>query len=234
MRLRLEHRENNEGRLARLASCLCCALLVATCALGMSKAALADQGGTLTLTMAYSSGGKTTNISGVTATAYCVADLDDPVNHYTLRDDFVSLDVNFDEGVADAATMEALAQQAVKLLPPNAKGVSATSGSDGKAAFGTLPNGLYLVIQTGAKGDAENYSDFTPFLISVPQITTEGVVWDVEALPKLAPKPPTPSPQTGDEANPQLWITCSIVGGALIALGAYGLHRLGREDVAEA
>ena len=241
------HQEQGSGRIVRptgLIMCLLGCLAVAALALFAPSVASAADDGTLTLVMSYESGGKTTYISGTTATAYLVADLDDNINSYTLRDEFAVLDVDFNEGL-DARTENKVATKAATIVASGKiEGVSATSGTDGKASFGTLAKGVYLVLQTGAKGDAAQYSDLTPFLISVPEITEEGVVFDVVALPKVTPNPPkpptpptpvkpdTPSkttpkmPQTSDLANPALWTLCFVTGALLVAAGREGLRRI--------
>ena len=236
------------SRLVRLVGCL----VVALAALLAPVVALAAEDGSLTLVVEYESGGTTTRISGATAAAYRVADLDDGINTYTLRDEFASLGVDFNLGM-DAETMEATAEAAARIVQAGGiEGVSATSGADGVAAFGTLPKGVYLVVQTDATDVAAEYEDLTPFLISVPEVTAEGIVYDVVAYPKVTPggtvpskdeeppddhtgrvtPPPTPKtpktnmPQTGDLANPALWVSCCVAGALLIMLGRAGLRRV--------
>ncbi len=210
---------------------LCLLLSFAFCTV-----ALAAQDATLTLQMSYSTGtagSKSTPISGVTATAYRVAELDDAVNTYTLVDDFASLGIDFNNGL-DAAGMEAAAKQAAGIVSASGmKGVSATSNAKGEASFGTLPYGVYLVVQTGSAGDAAKYENFTPFLISVPQITEDGVLYEVVANPKTAPKPPAPPeepPTTGDTTNLQPMWGYAAVGGAMVLVGIRGLGRIRRKD----
>ena len=211
--------------MARLARIACMCVLALAIAL-MPAAAWADGDATLTLKMKYESQGKTTLVSGVTATAYQVANLDDDINHYTLTQQFASLGVDFDQGM-DASTMAATAQKAATIVADNKiTGKMATSGSDGLISFGALPKGVYLVTQTASKGDAEKYNDFAPFLISVPQITTTGIVYDVVSLPKFTAKPEPPKEpakplsKTGDSNNPLLWMTYTLVGGALVLVGS--------------
>lgn len=208
-------------------------ILCAVLSLAWGGRAFAAQDATLTLQMAYASGESSTPIGGVTATAYRVADLDEAVNNYTLLDDFASLGIDFNQGL-DAAQMEAAALQAQSIVRASSiSGVSATSNASGTASFGSLPYGVYLVIQTGASGDAAKYEDFTPFLISVPQITEEGVVYEVVANPKTAPKPPAPPiepPVTGDATNLLPLAKYAVAGGAMAIVGIWGLGRTRRRD----
>lgn len=53
--------------------------------------------------------------------------------------------------------------------------------SDGRAVFSNLPLGLYFVKQTGV---ASGYEQCTSFLVTVPNESTEGYVYDVNASPK--------------------------------------------------
>ena len=211
-------------------------------------AALAEQDATLTLQMSYSTGaaGSTaTPIGGVTATAYCVAELDETSGSYALVDGFSSLDVDLNSEI-DASSMEAAAKQAAEMAATaSAKGVSATSDAQGVASFGSLPYGVYLVVQTGSEGDAEKYKELEPFLINVPQFAEDGVVYNVVANPKTTPlptpKPPTPKPPTpvkppvtGDTTNLQpLWMYAAV-GGAMTIAGIWGLGRARRKDAANA
>ena len=225
--------------LASLALCLIVSL-------AFCMVAFAAQDATLTLQMSYSSGtagSQSTPIGGVTATAYRGADLDDTAaGTYTLTSDFASLGVDFNEDI-DAAGMEAAAQKAAGMVAASTvQGVSATSNAQGVASFGQLPYGVYLVVQTGAAGDAEKYENLAPFLINVPQFTDDGVVYDVVANPKTsplptpAPKPPTPvkPPVTGDTTNLQPLWTYAALGGAMVAIGIWGLGRIRHKDEAKA
>lgn len=59
--------------------------------------------------------------------------------------------------------------------------VSAVVDEDGSAQLGNLPLGLYLVTQTKS---ADGYTDFEPFLISIPQRENDTWRYDVVAAPK--------------------------------------------------
>ena len=232
MQMSQTHRTSNCPRGRRPLTRILYALLALALVLAaIPHPATAAGEGSLTLQMQYVSGGKTTPVGGATATAYLVADLDDAVNHYTLRDEFASLDVNFDEGL-DAQTMDALAQRAADVVSAQkVQGVAtATADAQGKLAFGSLPNGIYLVLQTAAKGDAEKYTSLTPFLISVPQVTEEGVVYDVVAYPKFAPIPPKKMPQTNDPFDSKTAVACLVAGGVLVAAGVLGRKRFSKDE----
>lgn len=172
--------------------CFVGCLMAALAVLLSSTVALAVEDGSLTLVMRHESDDRTTYVGGTTATAYLVADLDEAVNSYTLRDEFAALDVTFNDGMDAKAMGEAAAKAANIVSAKRIEGISATSGTDGMVSFGRLPNGVYLVLQTGSKDEAEHYTELTPFLISVPEVIEDDVVFNVTAYPKIAPVPPTP------------------------------------------
>lgn len=169
---------------------------------------LQQETSTLTIETSYTDKDVKTMINGMELTIYKVADLTvkggDP--RYTLTENFSEVEVNFD-GMTAKESHEAAKKFAeivkTKALEGDAKAVSA----NGYASFGEVPNGMYLVMQTGATGDALKYSAIEPFLIMAPQPTvatdenTE-VVWNhnVESLPKVVlgtyQPPPPPEEET--------------------------------------
>lgn len=213
--------------LTRMMALLCCLAMGLTLALVPTTVARA-QDASLTLNIKYTSQGKTTPIGGATASLYKVADLNEGINWYTLTPDFASLGVDFNQGL-NAADFQTASTRAANLV--TAKKLTAvkssTSDAKGTIAYGTLPYGVYLVMETAATGDAASYNNFTSFLISVPQMTEEGIVYDVMAEPKITPKPVTPTPvkpttplaKTGDITDPQLVKTLLATGAMLLLLG---------------
>lgn len=171
-----------------VAAVLLCILAAFASLAELSPSAYAEpQDATLTLQTTYTKQGSTRAITGVTATAYLVASLDQDLHTYTLTAEFSNLDVDLN-GKIDAATLEKLAAQAATIAANNnLQGVSATSGRQGTLPFGVLPYGLYLVVQTGRAGTARSYENFTPFLIGVPQVTSTEVEYDVTCMPKFVP-----------------------------------------------
>ena len=187
-----------KARLMAVMSCVVALVCVLVGPLAAASAAPVDA--TLTMDMVYATGGQTLTIPGVTATVYQVASLNDGINHYTLLDAFASLDANFDAEL-DATQVDEYAQQAASIVEAaGMQGTSVTSGEDGQASFGTLPWGIYLVVQTDATGDAEGYKKFDPFLVAVPQVLEDEIIYDVVCYPKLLPtgKVP-PNPDEPDE-----------------------------------
>ena len=59
--------------------------------------------------------------------------------------------------------------------------IKITTNNEGTAFCGELPLGLYFVKQTGA---VEGFAPCTPFIVTVPNETDDGYVYDVNASPK--------------------------------------------------
>lgn len=235
-----------------MASLLCVLTMGLVLALGLSRVAWAEdvpdlpeeepapiiqpaatpQEASLMVRYGYTSNGVTKYIDGAQVTIYKVASLDDNINFYTTLDEFKSLGVNFQDGL-DANEAQKVADKAAALVEKNKiKGVkTVTTTAQGTASFGTLPYGIYLVVQTGAAGTAKDYYDFDPFFIGVPSLEEDRIVYNVVVEPKTTPRPVVKPPEekkplakTGDMTNPQLWITC-LVAGSVLLVGGLVLRR---------
>lgn len=111
--------------------------------------------------------------------------------------------------------------------------LTAVSGSDGKAAFENLPDGVYLIRKT----DAAEYGTMDPFLIAVPAFSEGGdMIRNIEAAPKAEPfmeeppsheeeppassaPPETPDPElpsTGVWNNPLPYAAAAAVSVAIL------------------
>ena len=189
---------------ATLAMALALALCTAVGAFS-PQSAYADEEASLTLKTVYDpSGSKQKNVDGMELSAYQVASIGDG-GAYTLDSAYasagqkagVSADFNVNMTAADSEKLAAAMADIAKGKTAKAK---ATSGSDGAAKFGKLDYGVYLIVQTGKKGTAEGYETLKPFLINVPQFTSDGTVFKVEANTKPEPTPETepdnPKPTT--------------------------------------
>ena len=108
----------------------------------------------------------------------------------------------------------------------------------GVVHFARLKNGIYLVVQTGAIGEAENYTTMLPFLVMVPRF--ENGVWNYnvntkpkpaikrEEKPKVPPKAPPSEkprkktygelPRTGDATDMFLGSGILLIGGGILIL----------------
>ena len=107
------------------------------------------------------------------------------------------------------------------------------TGEDGAAKFKGLEDGIYLAVQTGASGKAEQYTKVQPFLVIIPQIEHGLFNRSVTANPKPEPQtkeqpaisPQTPPgissekhPKTGDAANMFRWNGMLLISGGVMLL----------------
>ncbi len=159
-------------------------ILLAASVLGMTSfAAVPDttRTGSVTVTMLSESTG--TAVSGGTLTAYQVGSVYEDDGNYS----FVLTDAFAESGVslADLSSQDlsALASTLSTYVSDNSlEGTTVTIGSDGIAKFTDLTLGLYLMVQhTNASG----YYAVSPFLVTVPTLSEEEYVYDVDAAPKM-------------------------------------------------
>ena len=163
---------------------------------------LRDEESTLTIETSYTDETVTTPISGVELTIYKVADLSvkNGEAKYTLTPDFSEADVDFN-GMTASQSREAAAKFQEIAIAKGLEGAKAVS-ENGYANFGKVSHGMYLVRQTGATGQAVDYSTLESFLIMAPQpsVTNGGTTettwnYDVQSVPKVVlgtyqPPPP--------------------------------------------
>lgn len=172
---------------------------------------LTQEKSTLKIETKYTDEDKETPINGIELTIYRVADLTvkggDP--RYTLTENFKEVDVDFN-GMKAKESLEAAKKFAEIVKNKELEGDAKAVSENGVASFGEVLNGMYLVMQTGATGDAVNYSALESFLIMAPQpsqnSTNTGTVWnyDVESVPKVVlgtyqPPPPPPGDEVKEE-----------------------------------
>lgn len=67
------------------------------------------------------------------------------------------------------------------VLEHNVPSIKITTDENGMATCKDLPLGLYFVKQTG---DVEGFASCTPFMVTVPSMSVDGYVYDVDASPK--------------------------------------------------
>lgn len=150
---------------------------------------LREEEGTLTVETKYTDEDKVTQISGMELAIYKVADLtvDEGAPIYTLTEDFKDVDVDF-SGMTAEQSIVAANLFYEKVNEKKLEGVKSES-VDGYAEFGNVSHGMYLVIQTGAKGQAENYNGINPYLVmapqAVPEIGPNDWEYDVVSIPKM-------------------------------------------------
>ncbi len=105
-----------------------------------------------------------------------------------------------------------------------------TTGRDGTVRFTGLRSGMYLVVQTGATGEAADYTTMQPFLVMAPRF--ENGVWNkvVNAKPKpevqKKQKPKiTKKVKTGDNSELFWWS-----GSLMLSVGLMTLLVLRRKN----
>ena len=168
---------------------------------------------TLTIETSYRDADKPAiPINGIELTIYRVADLTvnggDP--RFVLTEAFKDAEVDFN-GMTAKESHKA-AQKFAEMVRTNAiEGDFKAVSENGLVSFGEVPNGMYLVMQTGATGDALNYSALESFLIMAPQPTQTSeenteTIWnhEVQSEPKVVldtyqPPPPPPGDEVKEE-----------------------------------
>ena len=200
MYTRLEHIQRRHTaspkQFSMLAIALCCAVATVIALVSVATPARAEEStkGTLTLELAHTAQGQTTYFSGVTATAYQVASVDEESNRYVLTTPFAKLDGDFNQPM-NASEAEQLAKDAKRLVSDGAQGVtSTTSGDDGALSFAALDDGVYLITMEHPAADGEVWYAFDPFLVYVPMPGDGGTSYTVTCLPKMMTT-------EGDESN---------------------------------
>lgn len=162
---------------------------------------LQDDDGTLSVKVVYTDEDVQTNIDGVELTIFKVADLSvkNGDARYTLTEDFSNVDVDFN-GMTTEESIKAAQLFSAEAKAKGLEGRKAVS-ADGYADFGFVSHGAYVVIQTGATGQAEKYEALKPYLVLAPQplvdIGVNDWEYDVLSIPKMVQgiyKPETPPP----------------------------------------
>ena len=212
---------------------------------------LIEDNGTLRVKVQYTDEDKVTDITGTELAIYKVADLTvkngDP--RYHLTEDFSSVDVDFN-GMTAADAIKAAELFNSVVTEKGLEGKKAVS-QNGIADFGEVSHGMYLVVQTGATGDATGYIRINPYLVMAPQPLTDigENMWEyeVESIPKMVMgvyEPPkeekkeevrgkyedekVKSAKTGDETNLYVWV--ALIPLALSAMIIVGMNRKRNRD----
>ena len=150
---------------------------------------IVQQDKSLTVYYYIEKNGNETPIEGAKIEIYRVADLncENGSAGYSLLPEYESLkktrdgeDVTF-EGLSGTES-EKFSAELSKLVKNSY--ASAVTDSEGTAIFTSLPQGMYLVCETEATGEAKKYELFSPYIISVPLAVTEkeGNYWKYDVL----------------------------------------------------
>lgn len=154
-------------------------------------------------------------VAGGSVTLYRVGDICEENGNYSfaLTEDFASSAISLEEPQSPR-TASALADFAHR---ESLSGINQKIDGNGYVRFADLQSGLYLIVQQKA---AKGYQKMTPFLVSIPMVTEDTCVYDVDASPKISPapeKPETESPATGDSLW-HLWVFGASVISLLLLL----------------
>ena len=180
--------------LSLVAIMLVTGLQMAFAAGGVRMPDLSSDTSNLTIKTQYTDEKETTPISGMELTIHKVADVSvkDGVADYTATEKFASLGINFNEMTTESSISAADDLHAVAAAN-GLKGQSAVSDGSGTADFGAVSNGIYLVTQTSASGDAEDYTGLNPYLVMAPMPLTDigenDWEYNVVSIPKMAVSP---------------------------------------------
>ena len=209
-------------------TCLCLGLMVATASFCRmpayaSEAVTVDgqqEKGTASITLSYvNEDDSVERIDGVELGIYQVADLLISGNsaQYSPRPAFSGTGIDFN-GLkeSDSSKVASALAQAIQNQSPAQKQVSDAAGV---ATFGNLDPGVYLVIQMGASGKAQNYETMVPFLLMVPekndadgqnswnyQVTAEPKT-ELVKKPQTVPPDAPDTPPSSDVPNPKKPVT---------------------------
>lgn len=160
----------------------------------------ATREGTISITMTYDGAA----VSGGALTLYQVGQVweEDGDQRFVLTADFAESGILLDD-ISSPGLAELLAEYASR---QRLDGEETEIGGDGRAAFGGLALGLYLVVQTQA---ADGYEAIAPFLVSVPIYEDGTYLYEVDATPKMGilteaadPEPTIPEPTAPEPTTP--------------------------------
>ena len=229
-----------------IAVCVIAAVLalggVMAIAADLSSIGLDGEDCALTIYFAYPSAdgkGDPTAIPGAELTVYKVAELTATGYAVTQELAYTGVEITNDMQAAQWETAAKTFAEAAQSGKLPAYAAAQTTGADGLAEYDVPADdyGIFLVVQTGATGEAAEYNTMKPFLVQVPEpVSAENgeFEWNtqVRVLPKPeekkpAPEEPTPaqpvkpgesapSPKTGDNSKLTLW--CALAAAALCVI----------------
>ncbi|MCH4071975.1 pilin N-terminal domain-containing protein [Pseudoramibacter sp.] len=163
-------------------------------------------------------------ISGAEFTLYRAADLSVSGNTavFTPLAPFKAHQVDYDH--LSASGSEDAAAAFAKLTAKASPAAKAVTDQNGTARFSALPYGMYLVVQTGASGQAAAYEKVEPFLAMAPEAMDQGdghSQWDYYAVvyPKTTVKAKTTpgKPKASRVKTGDTTALFELIGAALIA-----------------
>lgn len=144
--------------------------------------------GSITVSLLDSETGKA--VDGAELTLYRVASVNSsagPAVRYTVTSSFAGFDLDSYDLKGTALT-----EDLMKFVTEKGMRGKTLKTEDGKASFTDLQTGLYFITE---EDSSEKYYPIVPFIVAVPMTNSEGNSWifDVEADPKVQPKPVEPA-----------------------------------------
>lgn len=116
---------------------------------------------------------------------------------YVYTDDFDGCGYSFSHIEDDVAQLAKSYQSYVK--KQDITGTPQTVDANGQVHFNDLQAGLYLVVQTERSGA---YTVLDPFIVTIPMISDNAYVYDVDATPKTGTVMQPLPPGTNDQPSP--------------------------------
>lgn len=145
-------------------------------------------------------------IDGAEFSLYLVQDLTSS-GTYESTSDYSSANVKPYNQLKTAAEITRAASRFAEVAKDKSPAYTAqTTDSNGITEFSGIDSdhfGLYLVVETGKSGTAENYTTCAPFLVMVPYYDSENLGWEYDVLAE--PKPVKPSNPNNGNPNDGLW-----------------------------
>ncbi|MBM6920078.1 hypothetical protein H6A12_02740 [Phocea massiliensis] len=136
---------------------------------------------------------------------------------YQICEAFKAFDCDWDNLTDEElrAKSKALQAYAEKM---NLLSIKQTTDQHGQVVFNSLETGLYLVVRTSVSEKNESYQT-DPFLVSIPVMIDDTLIYSVTATPKFEYHPVVEQPDTGDTnwlVEGIFWLTtgmsCLLVG----------------------
>lgn len=162
-----------------------------------------------------------TNRSNVSLNVYQVGTIDGNLSQFILVDALKDVNVNIND-LGDSEKHNLVANTLLNYISEHniTPTYSGSTDSEGKYALRDIPHGMYLITQTSG---FDTYGTIQTFLVSVPYVEDDILLYDVVTETKGAKPSATPVPErptdTSDTSNVPVYVIglgCAIVGLGII------------------